>query len=321
MQVLRQLAAPCSDNLIVGATTADDAAVHAFPAGRALVLTADFITPVHDDPRVWGRIAVANCLSDVYAMGGRPLVALNLVGFPRDKLPLEVLQQVLRGAEEKADEAGVCIGGGHTLDAPEPFYGMAVAGEVAGEGIVTNAGVRPGDALVLTKALGVGIIVTAMIADMAEAEAVEAAVTVMERLNRTAAEAMTSRNAHAATDVTGFGLVGHAREMAAASGVSLRISVERVPVIPQAVEYANQWVFPESLLRNREFYRQWSNIDEVPFALASIFCDPQTSGGLLIAAEPGDAEKMVEDVRSRGEEAWIIGEAGEDRPGMVIFQH
>ncbi len=290
-----------------------------FADDRALLLTADILTPVHDDPVIWGKIAAANSLSDVYAMGGRPLLALNLVAFPRDKLPLEVLQQILAGGAEKAGEAGVCIAGGHSLDAPEPAYGLAVVGEVAPDKIIRNSGARPGDALVLTKPLGVGIIVTAGIADIADPSVIERAAGIMQTLNAAAAEVMADFDVHAATDITGFGLVGHAHEMAAASGVAIRLRIDAIPFIPEALEYAKQWALPEGLLRNREYYKQWAPLDDLPFDVGCLLCDPQTSGGLLISLPPDQAEEYMAQLLVRGQLAWVVGEVVDGPAGMLTF--
>jgi len=303
----------------VGPEQADDAVVYMLSPDRALVLTADFITPLCDDPHLWGRIAAANCLSDVYAMGGRPMVAINLAGVPESRLPLDVLEQVLLGGRAKAAEAGVCVAGGHTIASPEPFYGMAVVGDVHPDRVLRNAGARPGDALVLTKPLGVGIVVTAMMAGIADEATVAAAMSVAERLNRRASEAMVRHGAHAATDVTGFSLVGHGHEMAAAGRVGLRLRFADLPILPGALDYAAQWCLPAGMMRNREYYSQWSNLDDLSAEQAAVVCDPQTSGGLLIALAPEAAAAAIEDLRAQGEDAWVVGDVHEAQPGAVLF--
>jgi len=305
--------------LLVGPQAADDAAVYSFADDRALVFTADFLTPVCDDPHLWGRLVAANCLSDIYAMGGRPLLALNLAGIPSASLPLEVLERVLDGGADKAAEAGVCVGGGHTIDAPEPFYGMAVVGEVAPDAVVRNAGAQMGDALVLTKPLGVGIIVTAAIADLAPRTVAAEAYASMERLNRLASQSMVRHGAHAATDVTGYGLIGHAHEMAEASRLTLRFRAADLPLIPEALNYAAQWCIPAGLLRNREYYGRWANFGGLSEEQIAVVCDPQTSGGLLIALPQPAAEALVADLRAAGEEAWIVGDVVASDPGRVLF--
>jgi len=316
---LRQLTPLPDENLIVGPEQADDAAVYLFSPDEAIVFTADMIAPVCDDPHLWGRVAAANSFSDVYAMGARPFLALNLVGAPQDTMPLEMLEQVLMGGGAKAVEAGVCVAGGHSLDEPEPFYGLAVLGRVKPDAIVTLAGTQPGDALVLTKPLGVGIIITAMMAEIADAAPVEQALTAMERLNRLASEVMLRHGVHAATDVTGYGLVGHAHEMAAAAGLAFRIPLDTLPIIPGTADYAGQWCLPAGMLRNQEYYSQWSNVGELGTVKSAPVCDPQTSGGLLVALSAENAEAMVTELREAGEEAWIIGTAAEGEPGAVIF--
>jgi selenide,water dikinase len=301
----------------VGSEAADDAAVFSFCFGKALVLTVDCLTPLHDDPYVYGQIACANSLSDVYAMGGRPMVALNVVGWPADKLPLEMLERMLKGAADKAEEAGVCIGGGHTIQAPEPFYGLAVVGEVDPAKVVRNGGARVGDKLVLTKPLGVGIIVTAGIADIADECALAKAAEQMTMLNRGASEAMVRHGAHAATDITGFGLAGHAHEMAEASGVEMRIRFRDVSVLDEALDYARQWCIPGGLTRNREYYGKWVETEGLAAEQVCLVFDPQTSGGLLIAAPVEEADGLLAEVREAGCTAAIVGEVVEGQAGRV----
>lgn len=306
-------------NLIVGLETGDDAGVYRIAPDQALVLTTDFFTPVHDDPLTFGRVVGANCLSDVYAMGGRPILALNVVGFPEDKLPLEALGEMLRGGAQKAAEAGVAVAGGHSLNNPEPFYGMVVLGMVHPDRVVTNAGAKTGDRLVLTKPLGTGIIVTATTYDRAGDEARRAVVESMTMLNKDASEVMVQHGATAATDITGFGLIGHALEMAHGGGVGLRVSLEALPALPGALEYAAQEIVTGVGLRNHNLYG-----DRLEFGSASqqqihLACDPQTSGGLLISFPPERAEAAVQAMQGRGVPAVEIGRAVSDHPGELKF--
>jgi selenide,water dikinase len=304
----------------VGPHEADDAAVYSFCYGKGLVFTVDCLTPLHDDPYVYGQIACANSLSDVYAMGGRPLLALNVVGFPADKLGIEVLERILQGAADKAAEAEVCIAGGHTLQSAEPFYGLAVVGEVNPERVVRNRGAKPGDKLVLTKALGVGIVVTAAIADMADEQAVARAAEQMTMLNRAASEAMLRHGVHAATDITGFGLGGHAHEMAEASGLAMRVRFADLPVLAEALEYARQWCVPAGLGRNREYYGRWVETKGLADEQACIAFDPQTSGGLLIAVPAEEAEGLLAEVLGAGCSAAVIGDVVDGPAGHVTIE-
>jgi len=273
---------------------ADDAAVYLVAPDLAVVQTVDYITPVVDDPYTYGAVAAANAISDVYAMGVRPLFALNLVNFPVDTLPLSVLGEILRGGADKAAEAGVVIAGGHSIEDPEPKYGMAVTGVAHPEAIVRNKGARPGDALVLTKPLGVGIITTALRAGKASPEAQAAAIAVMTTLNRGAAEAMVEVGVHAGTDVTGFGLLGHLREMLTASGVGARVYAKAVPTLEAVWPLAEELIAPNGTLRNRESLREvvtWGEGVSLPTQL--VLCDAQTSGGLLIAVPADRADALV----------------------------
>src|SRR5439155_11581768 len=231
-------------NVLVGSATSDDAAVYRLSDDLALVLTTDFFTPIVDRPYDFGAVAAANALSDVYAMGGRPLTALNLVGFPDQKLSVEVLADILRGAADKAAEAGIAIVGGHTIKSEEPIFGLAVVGTVHPKKVLSNAGAKPGDGLVLTKPLGLGIISTAAKNDQDAKGAITEAIRVMTTLNRAAAEVFTRFETHALTDVTGFGLLGHLRNVTAASGVTAEVWADRVPVIAAAREYVKAGIAP-----------------------------------------------------------------------------
>jgi selenium donor protein len=293
-EVLRQLPLPDDANVLVGPGTSDDAAVYRLPGGAAIVQTLDFFTPVVDDPHDFGAIAAANSLSDIYAMGGRPLFALNIVGFPTNRLPLEVLHRILLGAQETARRAGVSIIGGHTVDDTEPKYGLAVSGTIDPDRIITNAGGRPGDALILTKPIGTGILATAMKRGLADEDASEQAIVTMRALNREAAEAMAGFEVHACTDITGFGLLGHLKEMTRAGGIDAEIVAEDVPVIPQAHELATANVVPGGSLDNLEYVAdvvEWP--EGIPRIVRIVLCDAQTSGGLLIALPEEDAKGLM----------------------------
>ena len=292
--MLRPLLPVDDPAVLVDATTADDAAVYRLDDDRALVVSADFFAPVVDDPRDFGRIAAANALSDLYAMGARPLLALNLVGFPRDLLDRGILEEILLGGGEIVRAAGAATVGGHSIDDPEPKYGLCVVGEVAPAAVVRNATARAGDALVLTKPLGTGIVTTALKAGHASPGVVGAAVRSMTTLNRTAAEAMVAHDAHACTDVTGYGLLGHLRELARASGLAARIDPLAVPLLPGVRPLLEQGHVPGGTrrnLRDLEGHVDWTGTDD---ATRLLLADAQTSGGLLIALPPGPARALVE---------------------------
>ena len=292
----------------MGALTGDDAAVWRLDDSRALVVTADFITPVVDDARDWGRVAAANAVSDVYAMGGRPLLALNLVCWNTEELSNDLLGEVLRGGHDIATECGFVVAGGHTVDDPEPKYGMAVIGEVHPDRMLTNAGLRPGQTLVLTKPLGIGIITTGLKRGVADAELVATAVASMTRTNASASAVAVDAGATGATDVTGFGLLGHGGRMAEESGVDLRLSVASVPVIDGARALAEAGVVPGGTGRNLawvdERLRIGAGVTDID---VTILADAQTSGGLLFGVEPERASQVVADLRSSGHTAAAIG--------------
>jgi len=270
--------------ILVDAATRDDAAVFQMAPDRALVATVDFFTPIVDDAYDFGRIAAANAFSDVYAMGATPLIALNLVGWPRDKVPLELLGDVLRGGQDVAREAGAFVLGGHSVDDPEPKYGMVAIGEVHPARIVTNAGARPGDALVLTKPIGTGILTTALKRDLLTAADLAPAVAVMTTLNAGAARALRAVDVHAATDVTGFGLLGHLHSLLTASGAAAEVQAAAVPLLARARELAERGAIPGGTRRNLESLTGAvefaAGLDE---ATRLLLADAQTSGGLLIA--------------------------------------
>jgi len=308
--LVRDLPAPADPNVLVSGATADDAGVYRLRDDLALVQTVDFFTPIVDDPYAFGRIAATNALSDVYAMGARPLYALAICGFPRDRLGEGVLERILQGGVDKATEAGIPVVGGHSIDDAEPKYGMAVTGMVHPDRVVRNVGARVGDRLFLTKPLGSGIIATAVKRQVAEPELVRLAVEVMATLNRGASEAMLDVGVDAATDVTGFGLLGHLAEMTAGSGVGARVYAERVPVIPRARELAGQDVVPGGTRRNHAGLAEtvrWPKGMAEPEQL--LLADAQTSGGLLIAVRPERAEALRAELERRGTPA--AAEVGE----------
>ena len=287
-------------NLLVGADTGDDAAVYRMDDDTALIQTVDFFPPIVDDPYSFGQIAVANALSDVYAMGGKPLTALNVVGFPA-RLPKDILGRILVGGSDKAREAGVLIVGGHTVDDEEPKYGLAVTGVVRPGSEVTNAGAMAGDDLVLTKPLGTGIITTAGKQGSADAETLARAVEVMGALNKAASEAMVSVGANACVDVTGFGFLGHLRGMTRASGVSARVSLGAIPFIEGAVALAESGVAPGGTHRNLQSLEcdvSWdgaiSDVEKI------LLADAQTSGGLLISVHPDKTAALLAALSERG---------------------
>jgi selenide,water dikinase len=321
--VLRGLALPVDPNVLVGLDPADDAAVVRLLPELALVFTTDFFTPLVDDPRTFGRIAAANALSDVYAMGGRPLVALNIMAFPTKLLGLDVMAAVLAGGADIAREAGIAIAGGHTVEDKEPKYGLAVIGTVHPDRVWRKGGARAGDALVLTKALGTGVLATALKRGLITEDGIpmQTAIASMVTLNAAAARALVDLGVevHAATDVTGYGLVGHLGEMLRASeGVSARLSAATLPVLPGARELATDGVLAGGTRSNRSFAAASFAVAEgVDDALAWIACDAQTSGGLLVACPPPHAAALVAALGAVGSPAAVIGEVVA-RPGASI---
>jgi selenide,water dikinase len=318
-QVLRSLPKGTDPAVLVGPDRSDDAAVYRLSADLAIVSTVDFFTPIADDPFDFGAISAANSLSDVYAMGGRPLFALSVVAFPSRRLPLSVLERILAGAAEVAREAGIEIVGGHTVDDTEPKFGLAVTGVVPPDRVVTNAGARPGDALVLTKPIGTGILATAVKRGLASSDAERRLVAVMRTLNRAAAEAMLETGVSACTDVTGFGLLGHLRELAAASEVDVEVDFSAVPLLPGARDLAAADCVPGGSLENLEhvaphvdFAPGLSHVDRI------LLADAQTSGGLLIALPEERCEALLSALRDRGvADARRIGRFATPGPGRI----
>jgi len=318
-QVLRHVPVATDPRILVDASSRDDAAVVRMAPDRAVVATVDFFTPVVDDAYDFGRIAAANALSDVYAMGATPVFALNLVGWPRDTLPFELLGEVLRGGADVAREAGAFVVGGHSVDDPEPKYGMVVFGEVQPDRIVRNAGAKPGDVLVLTKPIGTGVLTTALKRDLVTEQDLAPAVSAMTTLNAGAARAMATVGVHAATDVTGFGLLGHLRSLLEASGVAAEVRAAAVPLLPGARDVAERGAIPGGTERNLAsltdavtFGASVSPIDRV------LLADAQTSGGLLIAVAPERSDALVAALgRERTPAAAVIGRVVAGSAGRV----
>lgn len=318
-EVLGLVGAPApSAEVLVAADTGDDAAVYLLPEGRALVATLDFFTPIVDDPRDWGRVAAANALSDVYAMGGRPVLALNIAAWPVDELPLELLAEVLRGGEEVAAAAGAVVVGGHTITDPEPKYGMVALGFADPARIVRNSTAPPDAALFLTKPIGTGIVATAIKRGVAEPALVRAAVELMTTLNAGAAEAMLEAGAEAATDVTGFGLLGHLHRMLRASGVAARLDAGAVPVLEGVLELARRGVVPGGTERNLAYVRPSLDEEGMPEPELLVLADAQTSGGLLIATSA--PERLAEALERRGVPYARVGETIAGEPGRIAVE-
>jgi selenide,water dikinase len=295
-------------DLLVGAAEADDAAVLRLDASRALILTTDFFTPIVDDPRDWGRIAAANALSDVYAMGGRPVVALNLTAWPARQLRMEVLAEVLRGGADVASAAGCLVVGGHSIDDPEPKYGMAVVGFAHPDRLLTIDRARDGDVLMLTKPIGTGVVATAIKRGDAEPGAVAAAVASMTALNADASDAAVAFGVRAATDVTGFGLLGHLHRMLRASGVSGEVYADRVPLLPGATELASRGFISGGTRANVEYLKTAvERQPEVPEVLSVLLHDAQTSGGMLLAVPAAQTAALYEELVCRGLPCAVIG--------------
>jgi selenide,water dikinase len=309
-QVLRSLTLPTNSNVLVGLGTPDDAAVYRLTDDLALVQTVDFFPPIVDDPYTFGAIAAANALSDIYAMGGRPILALAIAGFP-EELPPATVSAILQGGADKVAEAGAAIAGGHTVIDKEPKYGLCVTGLVHPDQVTAKAHARPGDVLVLTKPLGTGVITTAHKRGLAQEAHLQAAIASMLRLNRRAAAIGAAAALHSATDITGFGLLGHASELARNSGVGLQIDAAHVPLLDGALDYARGDILPGGLGRNRDFLLAEGLVrlaDEVEHARAQLLFDPQTSGGLLFALAPEAAAELITRLTDAGEQCWQFGE-------------
>ncbi|MGQ0848240.1 MAG: selenide, water dikinase SelD [Actinomycetota bacterium] len=317
---LRSHPAVHASSLVVGFETADDGAVWRLPAGELLIHTVDFFTPIVDDPYDWGRIAAANALSDVYAMGGRPLTALQLVGWPRTALPFSLLSEVVKGGADVMAESGTTIVGGHSIDDPEPKYGLAVTGLAPASGPITNAGARPGDILVLTKPLGMGVVSTALKRGVCPDGLARAAIEVMTTLNAGAVGPMIEGGATAATDVTGFGLLGHLREMLMAAGVGGVIDSTAVPILDGVLDLIAAGVYPGGSERNLASLSGFISADGVEDHMVRALADAQTSGGLLIAVPADKADSLVRALSGASTLARaVIGRVIEGTPHLRIY--
>jgi selenide,water dikinase len=308
---MRDLPVISHPNLLVGMETSDDAGVYKLTSDTALVQTLDFFTPIVDDPYQFGRIAAANALSDVYAMGGRPLTAMNIVCFPITDMPKEILKDILRGGLEKIHEAEAVLVGGHSVDDQELKYGLSVTGVVHPEKILTNKGVEVGDKLILTKPLGTGIIATAVKGKLASRDAIDTLIDVTSTLNDKPSQIMLGYNVHACTDVTGFGLGGHVLEMARGSHVEIAIYAEKIPIIPEAKEYALMGLIPAGSYATKHFCESMVEAEtRVETVLMDLIFDPQTSGGLVIAISPDQADACLSKLQDAGvQSVAIIGQA------------
>jgi len=315
--VLCQLKKPNDPRLIVGIETADDAGVYQINETTALIQTLDFFTPIVDDPYMFGQIAAANSLSDVYAMGGKPLTAMNIVAFPMGCLPAEALGEILKGGQDKVIEAGAVIVGGHTIDDSEPKYGLSVTGIVHPNKIWKNDGARPGDLLILTKAIGTGVLATAARAEMYP-EGNLASMDSMLTLNRKAAEVAMNYTIHACTDITGFGLLGHIYEMASGSGVAMKIQSAAIPLLMDAAEAAAMGLVPGGAYANREYLTTVTINPSVPVNIQDLCFDPQTSGGLLFSVPSNVAVALLMALQSAGiGQSAIIGEVTQEGRGEI----
>lgn len=307
--------------MIVGLDKPDDAAVYKLSDDIAIVQTVDFITAIVDDPYSFGMITAANSLSDVYAMGGRPVTAMNIVSFPSETMDISVLTQVLSGALAKLNEAGVTLVGGHSVKNSELKYGLCVTGIVHPQKVVTKSEARVGDKLILTKPLGTGILTTALKAGLLQAETKARLTKQMVKLNDKAAEVMVSLGAHACTDITGFGLIGHACEMAENSGVAIELYLDKVPLIREVMQFAQMGLIPEGMYANEEFRAHMVEGSQADEDLMAILYDPQTSGGLFIAVSPEKADKLVEQIRQAGDEqAAIVGQVIDSPKSQIIVR-
>ena len=315
---MRHLNSAHPDQLLVGPDTGDDAAVWRLDDERALVSTADFITPVVDDARTWGRVAAANSVSDIYAMGARPLFALNLVGWNTDELPTSLLGEVLAGGQDIATEAGFVVAGGHTIDDPEPKYGMAVTGLAHPDRLLTNAGLRAGQDIVLTKPLGVGVLTTAIKNERTTVEQADAAVASMVRLNDVASLVALAAGATGCTDVTGFGLLGHLGRMSLESGVAVTIEFTAVPFLPGAVELARDGVMPGGSRRNLAWALEFVDVGTHDEVTQLLLADAQTSGGLVFGVDPSETAGVLAELATTGHQAAHIGTARASAPGLVL---
>ncbi|MDM8002449.1 MAG: selenide, water dikinase SelD [Bacteroidota bacterium] len=321
-ELLKDLPLPADPRILVDISTHDDAGVYKINGETALVFTTDFFPPVVSDGYEFGLIAATNSISDVYAMGGTPLIALNIMMFPSAKIPMDVYRDILRGGSDKAREAGVSIIGGHTIDDYPPKYGLAVIGTVHPDKIITNAGVREGDVLILTKPLGTGIILAGHRLQMVSALQLEGAVTAMKQLNATGAALMQKYGVRGATDVTGFGLAGHALKMARASGVTISLDLGSMPLLDGTYSLAGQGCIPGAAFRNLDYTeKDTRTAEEVDYSLRMIAHDAQTAGGLLMAVAQDKSEALLKELRESGHPgATVIGRAGKREDVALVLE-
>ena len=309
-QLLDGIKVHSDPNLLVGFDKSDDASVYKISDDLALVQTVDFFPPIADDPYTFGAIAATNALSDVYAMGGEPKLALNIMAVP-EGMPSEAVHEMLRGGYDKVYEAGALITGGHSILDPEPKYGLAVTGFVHPDRMLTNSGAKPGDVLLFTKPIGIGILTTAAKADMLTPELEKRMTDLMMTLNKAARDAMVKYRVHACTDVTGFGMLGHLSEMATGSDVAITLHVDEVDLISEAYEFAQMGLLPAGMYRNRSFAEKYVDAGQTELAKQDMLYDPQTSGGLLIAVDPADADALFAELKDSVPSAQRIGTVSE----------
>lgn len=317
-QLLEGIRVHSDPNLLVGFDKSDDASVYKISDDLALVQTVDFFPPIADDPYLFGQIAATNALSDVYAMGGEPKLCLNIMAVPRD-MPKEAVHQLLKGGYDKVYEAGALITGGHSILDDEPKYGLAVTGFVHPDKILTNSGAKPGDVLLFTKPLGIGVLTTAAKADMVSRESMDLALRMMTTLNKSARDVMVRYNVHACTDVTGFGMLGHLYEMAQGSDVEITLHVEDMDLIEESLELARMGILPEGMYRNRTFAEQAVDPGDTELAKQDLLYDPQTAGGLVMAVDPADADALLEALKPAVPSAQRIGVVSAYQGGKRIF--
>ena len=306
--------------LIVGYDKSDDASVYVVSDDTAIVQTTDFFPPIVDDPFLYGQIAATNALSDVYAMGGEPKLALNIMCLA-DSMDDKTVREILRGGYDKAYEAGAIITGGHSIFDDEPKYGLSVTGFVHPDRILTNSGAKEGDVLLLTKPIGIGILTSAMKADLCSKESAELAMRLMTALNKNGRDAMVKYRVHACTDVTGFALMGHLLEMAQGSDLRAEVEVSAVDLIPEALEFARMGVLPAGMYRNRTFAEQWVDAGQTEIAVQDMLYDPQTSGGLLMAVDPADADALLAELKGAVPSAQRVGVMRRYEGGARIVLH
>ena len=317
-QLLEGFRTHSDPRLLVGYDKSDDASVYQITENTAIVQTTDFFPPIVDDPFLYGQIAAANALSDVYAMGGEPKLALNIMAVP-EGMPGEAVHEMLRGGYDKVYEAGALITGGHSILDPEPKYGLAVTGFVHPDRMLTNSGAKPGDVLLFTKPIGIGILTTAAKADMLTPELEKRMTDLMMTLNKAARDAMVKYRVHACTDVTGFGMLGHLSEMATGSDVEITLHVDEVDLISEAYEFAQMGLLPAGMYRNRSFAEKYVDAGQTELAKQDMLYDPQTSGGLLIAVDPADADALFAELKDSVPSAQRIGTVSEYHGGARIL--